>query len=138
VPIVTGSGTGTHDFDAETSVFTELQAGSYVFMDVDYIRALKDGRNALPFETSLFVHTAVVSIASAKVPGGLCHHRCRLKSFATEGPKPEIMSGGPPGSTYAFAGDEHGRLFFRPEPPPRASASHRAGDAALRPDGQFV
>jgi D-serine deaminase-like pyridoxal phosphate-dependent protein len=94
VPVVTGSGTGTHDFDAEAETFTELQAGSYIFMDVDYIRALKDGRNALPFETSLFVQTAVVSIASAKVPGGYVTTDAGLKCFATDGPQPEVMSGG--------------------------------------------
>jgi 3-hydroxy-D-aspartate aldolase len=114
VPMVTGSGTGTHDFDAEAKIFTELQAGSYVFMDVEYIRALTDGRNALPFETSLFVQTAVVSVASAKVPGGYVTTDAGLKCFATEGPKPEVMSGGPPGATYAYAGDEHGRLVFAP------------------------
>jgi len=114
VPVVTGSGTGTHDFDVEAKIFTELQAGSYIFMDVDYIRALKDGRNALPFETSLFVQTAVVSVASAKVPGGYVTTDAGLKCFATEGPQPEVMSGGPPGATYAYAGDEHGRLFFTP------------------------
>lgn len=114
VPVVTGSGTGTHDFDAEAKIFTELQAGSYIFMDVEYIRALKDGRNALPFETALFVQTAVVSIASAKVPGGYVTTDAGLKCFATEGPTPEVMSGGPPGATYAYAGDEHGRLFFAP------------------------
>ena len=31
--IVTGSGTGTHRIDLDLGVFTELQAGSYVFMD---------------------------------------------------------------------------------------------------------
>ena len=31
--IVTGGGTGTHPIDAELGVFTELQVGSYVFMD---------------------------------------------------------------------------------------------------------
>jgi D-serine deaminase-like pyridoxal phosphate-dependent protein len=114
VPIVTGSGTGTHDFDAEAKIFTELQAGSYIFMDVEYIRALMDGRNAPPFETSLFVQTAVVSIASAKVPGGYVTTDAGLKCFATEGPTPEVMPGGPSGTTYAYAGDEHGRLFFTP------------------------
>jgi 3-hydroxy-D-aspartate aldolase len=114
VPVVTGSGSGTHDFDAEANIFTELQAGSYIFMDIEYIRALKDGRNALPFETSLFVQTAVVSIASAKVPGGYVTTDAGLKCFATEGPQPEVMSGGPPGATYAYAGDEHGRLCFAP------------------------
>src|SRR5215468_7128590 len=125
VPIVTGSGTGTHDFDAEANVFTELQAGSYVFMDVEYIRALRDGRNALPFETSLFVQTAVVSVASAKVPGGYVTTDAGLKCFATEGPQPEVMSGGPPGATYAYAGDEHGRLFFARETDPGPALGER-------------
>jgi 3-hydroxy-D-aspartate aldolase len=114
VPIVTGSGTGTHDFDAEAKIFTELQAGSYIFMDVEYIHALTDGRNAPPFETSLFVQTAVVSVASAKVPGRYVTTDAGLKCFATEGPKPEVMAGGPPGAAYDYAGDEHGRLFFTP------------------------
>ena len=114
MPLVTGSGTGTHDFDAEAEIFTELQAGSYIFMDVEYIRALTDGRNAPPFETSLFVQTAVVSVASARVPGCYVTTDAGLKCFATEGPRPEVVSGGPPGATYAYAGDEHGRLFFTP------------------------
>src|SRR5262249_57805654 len=118
VPIVTGSGTGTHDFDAEAKIFTELQAGSYIFMDVEYIRALMDGRNAPPFETTLFVQTAVVSVASAKAPGGYVTTDAGLKCFATEGPKPEVMAGGPPAAAYDHAGDEPGRPFFPPGAPP--------------------
>jgi D-serine deaminase-like pyridoxal phosphate-dependent protein len=114
VPVVTGSGTGTHDFDADAKVFTELQAGSYIFMDVDYARALRDGVNALPFETSLFVQTAVVSVASASLPGSHVTTDAGLKCFATEGPKPEVMSGGPPVASYDYFGDEHGRLSFPP------------------------
>ena len=34
--IVSGGGTGTHDIDHELGVFTEIQAGTYVFMDVNY------------------------------------------------------------------------------------------------------
>jgi D-serine deaminase-like pyridoxal phosphate-dependent protein len=117
VPVVTGAGTGTHDIDAEGKVFTELQAGSYIFMDVEYAEALRNGRNALPFETSLFVQTAVVSVESAKVPGGNVTTDAGLKCFATEGPKPEVMSGVLPGATYDYAGDEHGRLFFPPAGP---------------------
>ncbi|MBO0750524.1 MAG: DSD1 family PLP-dependent enzyme [Bradyrhizobiaceae bacterium] len=119
VPVVTGAGTGTHDIDAGAGVFTELQAGSYVFMDVEYANALRDGRNALPFETSLFVQTAVVSIESAKVPGGYVTTDAGLKCFATEGPKPEVTAvfGSGAGYGYAYAGDEHGRLFFTPAQP---------------------
>jgi D-serine deaminase-like pyridoxal phosphate-dependent protein len=110
VPIVSGAGTGTFDIDPEARVFTELQVGSYVFMDVDYRRALEDGRNALPFETALFVATAVVSVNAAgyvTTDGG-------LKCFATDGPPPEVAAGAPPGSRYEFFGDEHGKLIVPP------------------------
>jgi D-serine deaminase-like pyridoxal phosphate-dependent protein len=110
VDIVSGAGTGTFDLDPEGQIFTELQVGSYVFMDVDYQRALKEGRNALPFETALFVATSVVSINAdgfVTTDGG-------LKCFATDGPKPEVASGAPPGSRYEFFGDEHGKLILPP------------------------
>jgi len=111
VPIVTGAGTGTFDLDPEGRVFTELQVGSYVFMDVDYLRAMKDGRNAPPFETALFVATSVVSVNAegyVTTDGG-------LKCFATDGPAPEVAAGAPPGSVYTFFGDEHGRLTLPAE-----------------------
>lgn len=110
VPIVSGGGTGTFDLDPEAQVFTELQVGSYVFMDVDYRRALGDGRNAPPFETALFVATSVMSVnAPAYVT---CD--AGLKSFATDGPAPEVAAGAPPGSRYEFFGDEHGKLTLPP------------------------
>ena len=34
--VVTGGGTGTYPFEAASGVFTEIQPGSYVLMDVDY------------------------------------------------------------------------------------------------------
>jgi 3-hydroxy-D-aspartate aldolase len=113
VPVVTGAGTGTFDLDPEARVFTELQVGSYVFMDVDYNRALSEGRNALPFETSLFVQTAVVSTNAPEWV--TCD--AGLKCFATEGPKPEIARGAPAGATYTWFGDEHGKLILPPGAP---------------------
>jgi 3-hydroxy-D-aspartate aldolase len=110
VPIVTGGGTGTFDLDPEGHVFTELQVGSYVFMDVQYREALADGRNTIPFETALFVATAVVSVNHE----GYVTTDAGLKCFATDGPQPEPASGAPPGSRYQFFGDEHGRLVLPP------------------------
>jgi D-serine deaminase-like pyridoxal phosphate-dependent protein len=109
--IVTGAGTGTFDLDPEGGVFTELQCGSYVFMDVDYHRALADGRNAPPFETALFVSTSVVSRNALKgqgwvtVDGG-------LKCFATDVAIPEPHRGAPAGAAFKFFGDEHGRMIL--------------------------
>ena len=105
--IVTGAGTGTHDLDPDGHVFTELQAGSYIFMDVDYRDALADGLNGPPFEIALLVQTAVVSINAANwvtTDGG-------IKCFATDGPLPEVASGTDPASRYQLFGDEHGKLF---------------------------
>ena len=110
VPIVTGGGTGTFDLDPERRLFTELQVGSYIFMDVQYLQALADGRNAPPFETSLFVATAVVSV---NAPGYVTTD-AGLKCFATDGPAPELASGAPAGSRYEFFGDEHGKLVLPP------------------------
>ena len=118
VPIVTGGGTGTFDLDPEARVYTELQVGSYVFMDVDYQRALADGRNAPPFETALFVATAVVSV---NAPDHVTTD-AGLKCFATDGPAPVPASGAPPGSRYAFFGDEHGKLT-----PPQGTARPALG-----------
>ena len=113
MPVVSGGGTGSFDLDPEARVFTELQVGSYVFMDVDYLRAMKDGRNAPPFETALFVQTAVVSV-NAK---DYVTTDAGLKCFATDGPLPEPALGAPPGSRYEFFGDEHGRFYVPPGSP---------------------
>ena len=52
---VSGGSTGTAQIKAQAGLYTELQAGSYLFMDATY-RDL-----ALPFENSLFVLATVVS-----------------------------------------------------------------------------
>jgi len=106
--IVTGGGTGTHDIDHRAGVFTELQAGSYLFTDVDYNRVRLREDSAMPFKPSLFVQAAVVSTDKP----GYAVIDAGLKSFATDGPVPEIVAGAPPGATYKFMGDEHGRVIF--------------------------
>ncbi|PLC55645.1 alanine racemase [Pollutimonas nitritireducens] len=58
-PIVSGGGTGTAAFDVASQVYTEIQAGSYAFMDTDY--AGIDWGNALSFRHSLFLLGTVMS-----------------------------------------------------------------------------
>lgn len=53
--ILSGGSTGTAEIKAKAGLYTELQAGSYLFMDATY-RDL-----ALPFKNSLFLLTTVVS-----------------------------------------------------------------------------
>lgn len=53
--LVSGAGTGTYDIAAEFDGMTEIQAGSYIFMDGTYQKL------GLPFEQSLSVLSTVVS-----------------------------------------------------------------------------
>jgi D-serine deaminase-like pyridoxal phosphate-dependent protein len=56
---VTGGGTGSAEFDVACGVYTELQAGSYPFMDAQY--AAIDWGDALSFKHSLFLVGTVMS-----------------------------------------------------------------------------
>jgi D-serine deaminase-like pyridoxal phosphate-dependent protein len=114
VEIVAGGSTGTHDIDVELPGLTELQAGSYCVMDLDYRRIGGRGSDALTeFEMALTVVATVVSVAAdrAMVDAG-------LKAFSTDKPfPPEAVER--PGVSYGFAGDEHGRLTLTdPSRPP--------------------
>jgi len=104
--IVTGSGTGTHLIDAELGVFTELQVGSYVFMDRQYNDCDIRGQGNPTFETALQIDARVVS---ANTPG-MCTIDAGLKSMSTEAGPPPILTGAVAGSTFRFMGDEHGAI----------------------------
>lgn len=105
--IVTGGGTGTHRIDAELGVLTELQAGSYVFMDKQYNDCDLDGGDGKPFETSLFVDAHVISANSAS----MATIDAGFKALSTDGALPVVMDGAPAGAMFVFMGDEHGALI---------------------------
>jgi D-serine deaminase-like pyridoxal phosphate-dependent protein len=101
--IVTGSGTGTHYIDAKLGVFTELQVGSYVFMDHDYNVCDLRGLDQPTFEQALQIDARVVSCNTA----GMATVDAGLKAMATEKGPPMILKGAADGSTTRFMGDEH-------------------------------
>ncbi|HVY21105.1 MAG TPA: DSD1 family PLP-dependent enzyme [Bauldia sp.] len=109
VDVVSGEGTGTSALSSGNNAFTELQAGSYIFMDAEYLALEFDG--GAPFEPSLTVLTTVVS---ANVPGQVSTD-AGTKSFATNGPSPIIRDASLRGARYSFAGDEHGRVVLAPD-----------------------
>lgn len=102
-PIVTGGGTGTFAIDAALGVFTELQVGSYIFLDREYVDCELAGPR---FEPALFVDATVVS---ANTPG-MVTIDAGLKAFATDAGVPVVLAGAPRDARYAFTGDEHGAL----------------------------
>ncbi|MBO9695420.1 MAG: DSD1 family PLP-dependent enzyme [Sphingopyxis sp.] len=105
--IVTGSGTGTHRIDLELGVFNELQAGSYVFMDKQYLDCdIADGGEP-PFEVSLAVDARVVSANHS----GLVTIDAGYKSLSTDGGVAVVQRGAPETAFFAFMGDEHAALI---------------------------
>ena len=111
--IVTGGGTGTHWIDASFGLFTELQSGSFMFMDSCYgsIPVTPDGNPYLP---SLFVAASAIS---SNQPGRVIMN-AGLKALATDSGKPIPMRGAPINATYCFMGDEHGAIDFNPSSSP--------------------
>lgn len=112
--IVSGGGTGTFDLDPEASTLTELQAGSYVFMDREYNDVWEKSGQKPPFETSLFVQTTVISANRE----GLATTDAGLKAFATDAGAPVVASGARQGATYFFFGDEQGGVAYGPSNQP--------------------
>lgn len=117
--MITGSGTGTFDIDVGTGFFTELQVGSYVFMDSQYRQVRHQGVRP-SFEQSLFVQAAVCSAnfeGFATVDAGLKH-------FSLDAGLPEMAGMQPDEAQYIFLGDEHGRVTF-PSDRPRLALGQR-------------
>ena len=103
VRIMTGGGTGTFDIDSKLEGMTDLQTGSYLFMDVQY-RQIGDADSELfdTFEPSLFVLVTAISqpvTDRITVDAG-------YKGFASESVKPEFRD--VTGMEYFWGGDEHG------------------------------
>jgi len=95
--IVTGGSTGTWEIDTAVPDLTELQAGSYVLMDLAY------RREGLDFEQALTVMATVVSANHA----GFVSVDAGYKAFSTDrGYGPEAVD--LPGGKYRWGGDEFG------------------------------
>jgi D-serine deaminase-like pyridoxal phosphate-dependent protein len=117
IEILSGASTGTYNIDSYIDGMTEMQSGSYVFMDVEY---RKIGGQSGPvyddFAPALCVLSTVIHRSENKaiVDAG-------LKAFSTDrafGPEPVDVNG----AAYEFAGDEHGRLVVN------AGTTVRLGD----------
>ena len=103
-PVVGGAGTGTFALEAASGVYTEIQAGSYVFMDADYAR----NQGAPRFRQSLFVLSTVMSTALQDV----AVLDAGLKALSVDSGMPVVWER--PGLTYVGASDEHGKLACEP------------------------
>ena len=101
IEIVTTGGTGTAEICASCDGVTEVQPGSFIFMDTDYRNAL--GSN---YANALTILSTVISRPTAEravVDAG-------LKSLSIDSGMPEPR--GLAGVTYRPGGDEHGILTW--------------------------
>ncbi len=103
--LVSGGGTGSYYFESNSSVYNELQCGSYAFMDADYGRIRDKDGNRIDqgeWKNSLFLLTSVMSHAKpdkAVVDAG-------LKAQSVDSGLPFIF--GRTDVKYIKCSDEHG------------------------------
>lgn len=108
--IVSGGGTGTYDTVGSMPGMTEIQPGSYLFMDRHY-RSI-GGRASDLFDDFECALTVLATVISAPTPD---------RRVVDAGLKAVTNDSGPaglvdlPGWEYAVAGDEHGLLVTRGE-----------------------
>ncbi len=93
--IVSSGGTGTYNITGDYPGITEVQAGSYVFMDAAYRRVMDD------FQVAGTILTTVVSRASPD----RAVLDCGMKGISTDQWPPEIV--GMPGVQVRSVSDEH-------------------------------
>ena len=108
--IVSGGGTGSHNTDIESKLYTEIQPGSYVFNDVEYDQVSMSKNNKNIFISALFVASTIIS----KINDSKYIVNAGLKAFSTDSkyfPKP-IGKNIPKDTSYKFMGDEHGMLIL--------------------------
>lgn len=104
-PVITGAGTGSYLFETEGNLYTELQCGSYIFMDVDYGSITMEAGNKLDsFQNSLFVLTSIMSTPATHM--AVCD--AGLKAHSIDSGLPVVKDF--PSVVYQQPSDEHGVL----------------------------
>lgn len=118
--IFSGGGTGTYNIQHLVPGFTDVQVGSYVFMDMQYLAI--GGEDGSPvyadFETSL---TVVATIVNNRFAGRLTTD-AGAKALTLNVPRAGVV--GEPGMDYNAGSDEFGVITVTGEP----SKAYRMGD----------
>jgi D-serine deaminase-like pyridoxal phosphate-dependent protein len=105
VVVVSTGGTGTAEFCAAHEVVTEVQPGSFAFMDADYLDTV-----GVPYRSAL---TAIATVISRPAPDRAVID-AGLKTLSDDSGPARLIDA--PGWTYRHGGDEHGVLTPTGEP----------------------
>lgn len=105
--IFSGGGTGTYNIDHETRGLTDIQVGSYVFMDAQYLAIGGSGSDLYSdFDTSLTILTTVLN---AQYEGRVTTD-AGAKACTINQPWPIVK--GETGMSYTSGSDEFGTLRY--------------------------
>jgi D-serine deaminase-like pyridoxal phosphate-dependent protein len=117
--IFSGGGTGTYSVQHLTPGFTDVQVGSYLFMDMQYLAiGSEDGSPAYKdFAPSL---TVITTVLNNRFPGRLTTD-AGAKALTLNVPRAGVI--GEPGMDYNAGSDEFGVITFT-----EASRSYAIGD----------
>jgi D-serine deaminase-like pyridoxal phosphate-dependent protein len=117
--IFSGGGTGTYDMMHEIPGFTDVQVGSYVFMDCQYLEigGAKNEERFDDFQASLTVLTTIVN---TNYPNRLVTD-AGAKSFTLNKPTGWVV--GEPDFLYNAGSDEYGTISFE-----NANKTYKVGD----------
>jgi 3-hydroxy-D-aspartate aldolase len=118
--IFSGGGTGTYNIMHEVPGFTDVQVGSYLFMDMQYlaIGSETDDEVYTDFAPSLTVLTTVLN---NRFEGRLTTD-AGAKALTLNTPPPGVI--GEPGMVYSANSDEFGGIRFTTPP----SKAYKIGD----------
>ncbi|HET9704930.1 MAG TPA: DSD1 family PLP-dependent enzyme [Vicinamibacterales bacterium] len=117
--IFSGGGTGTYSIQHLVPGFTDVQVGSYIFMDMQYLAiGSEDGHPVYSdFEPSL---TVLATILNNRFTGRLTTD-AGAKALTINTPRAGVI--GEPGMDYNAGSDEFGSITFK-----EASKSYQMGD----------
>jgi D-serine deaminase-like pyridoxal phosphate-dependent protein len=117
--IFSGGGTGTYNVMHEAAGVTDVQVGSYIFMDCQYIEIGSDGNDEVfgDFTPSL---TVLTTVHNAYFPNSLTTD-AGAKALTLNKPGPWVI--GEKGFTYNAGSDEFGSIRYE-----TANRTYKVGD----------
>ena len=117
--IFSGGGTGTYNMQHLVPGFTDVQVGSYVFMDMQYLAIGSEDGNPVftDFEPSL---TVLATVLNNRFPGRLTTD-AGAKALTLNVPRAGVI--GEPGMDYNAGSDEFGSITFK-----ESAKTYKMGD----------
>jgi D-serine deaminase-like pyridoxal phosphate-dependent protein len=118
--IFSGGGTGTYNLQHLVPGFTDVQVGSYAFMDMQYL-AIGSGDGSPVFNDFASSLTVVGTVLNNRFPGRITTD-AGAKALTLNTPRAGVI--GEPGADYNAGSDEFGVITFTGAP----SKSYKIGD----------